>query len=84
MNTKALSLAGLLTSGINHPGIPLDDDGLPTGELKGPEVMMSVAGYVGFDRSIADADAQGLQGFRETLRARRCDNSDRSGIAAER
>ena len=61
VNTKALSLAGLLTSGINHPGIPLDDDGLPTGELKGPEVMMSVAGYVGFDRSLTDADAQGLQ-----------------------
>ena len=63
MNTKALSLAGLLTSGINHPGILLDDDGLPTGELKGPEVIMSVAGYVGFDRSLTDADAQGLQDF---------------------
>ena len=63
VNTKALSLSGLLKSGINHPGIPLDHEGLPTGELKGPEVMMSVAGYVGFDRSLTDADAQGLQDF---------------------
>ena len=39
VNTKALELAGLLKPGINHPGIPLGEDGLPTGELKGPEVM---------------------------------------------
>lgn len=33
VNSKALEMAGLLKSGLNHPGIPLGDDGLPTGEL---------------------------------------------------
>lgn len=35
VNTRALELAGLLRPGVNHPGVPLGTDGLPTGELKG-------------------------------------------------
>ena len=29
VNSKALELAGMLKPGINHPGVPLGDDGLP-------------------------------------------------------
>lgn len=36
VNTKTLELAGMLRTGINHPGVPLGKDGLPTGEMKGP------------------------------------------------
>src|ERR1700741_2329248 len=39
VNSKALELAGLLRPGINHPGVPLGPDGLPTGEIKGPDAM---------------------------------------------
>lgn len=63
VNTKALELAGLLRSGINHPGIPLGDDGLPLGPLKGPEVYMPVAPHVGMNRSATDADEDGLRAF---------------------
>ncbi|MCB1339838.1 MAG: amidohydrolase [Pseudooceanicola sp.] len=63
VNTKALELAGLMKPGINHPAIPLGSDGLPTGELKGPEVMTPVGPHVGFDRSMMDCDEQGLRDF---------------------
>jgi predicted amidohydrolase YtcJ len=63
VNTKALELAGLLRTGINHPGIPLGDDGLPTGELKGPDAMMPVGQHVGFDRDVLACDELGLRQF---------------------
>ena len=63
VNTKALELGGYLKKGINHPGIPLGADGLPTGELFSPEAMTPVAVHVGFDRSLTDADEQGLRDF---------------------
>lgn len=63
VNTRALELAGLLKTGINHPGIPLAEDGLPTGELKGPEVMTPVGPHIGLDRSMTDSDEQGLRDF---------------------
>lgn len=63
VNSKALELAGMLKPGINHPGIPLGNDGMPTGELKGPEVMMPVGVHVGFGRSFTDSDEQGLKDF---------------------
>ena len=63
VNSKALELAGLLRSGINHPGIPLGDDGLPTGELKGPDAMTPVGIHVGFDRDILACDELGLRQF---------------------
>jgi predicted amidohydrolase YtcJ len=63
VNTKALELSGLLKQGLNHPGIPLGDDGLPTGELKSPEVMTPVGPHVGFDRAMTDCDEQGLRAF---------------------
>jgi predicted amidohydrolase YtcJ len=63
VNTKALELAGMLKTGHNHPGIPLGADGLPTGELKGPEVMTPVGPFVGFERNLLDADEAGLRNF---------------------
>lgn len=63
VNSKALELAGLLKTGNNHPGVPLGNDGLPTGELKGPEVMTPVGPHVGLNRSMTDADEQGLKDF---------------------
>ncbi len=63
VNSKALELADLLRTGIEHPGIPLGDDGLPTGELKGPEVMTPVGVHVGLNRELLACDEQGLRDF---------------------
>lgn len=63
VNSKALELAGLLRTGINHPGIPLGDDGLPSGELKGPDAMALAGIHVGFDRAALAGDETGLRQF---------------------
>ncbi|MGE0286366.1 MAG: amidohydrolase [Bradyrhizobium sp.] len=63
VNSKALELAGMLRRGINHPGIPLDDEGLPTGEMKGPEAMTPLGPHVGLDRGLLSADEPGLRAF---------------------
>jgi predicted amidohydrolase YtcJ len=63
VNSKALELAGLLRNGVNHPGVPLGADGLPTGELKGPDAMTPVGIHVGFDRSLLACDELGLKEF---------------------
>jgi len=63
VNSRALQLAGLLRTGIDHPGVPLGDDGLPTGELRGPEPMTLVGSHVGFDRNLLACDEAGLRAF---------------------
>ncbi|RNF35902.1 amidohydrolase [Paracoccus methylarcula] len=63
VNTKGLELAGLLKQGNDHPGIPLAGDGLPTGELKSPEIMMPAGKHVGMDRAFLAADANGLRNY---------------------
>lgn len=63
VNTKGLELAGLYKTGNNHPGIPSADDGLPTGELKGPEIMMPAGKHVGMDRAFLAADETGLRNY---------------------
>jgi predicted amidohydrolase YtcJ len=63
VNTRALELAGLLRKGINHPGIPLGDDGLPTGEIKGPDAMTPLGPHVGLDRALLASDEPGLRDF---------------------
>jgi len=63
VNTAALDRAGLLRTGIDHPGIPLGDDGLPTGELKGPEAMVAALDHVGLNRSFLSGDEQGIADF---------------------
>ena len=63
VNSRALELGGLLRTGIDHPGVPLGADGLPTGELKGPDVMAPISEHVGFNRDFLDADEPGLRDF---------------------
>lgn len=63
VNSKALELAGFLKTGLNHPGIPLDDEGLPEGELRGPDVMTPVFAHIGFGKDMLDCDERGLQDF---------------------
>jgi predicted amidohydrolase YtcJ len=63
VNTKALELAGLLRAGVNHPGVPHGADGLPTGEMKGPDAMAPLAPIVGLDRSVLAGDEPGLRAF---------------------
>jgi len=63
VNSKALEMGGLLRTGIDHPGIPLADDGLPQGELQGPDPMMLVNTHVGFDRGDLAGDEPGLRQF---------------------
>ncbi len=63
VNSVVLEKAGLLRAGVEHPGIPLGADGLPTGELKGPEAMMAASAVVGLDRSFLSGDEFGIRAF---------------------
>ncbi len=63
VNTPALQLSGALRTGIDHPGLPLGTDGLPTGELKGPEAMLPALGIVGLNRSFLSGDETGIRDF---------------------
>jgi predicted amidohydrolase YtcJ len=63
VNSKALELAGMLRPGIDHPGVPLGEDGLPTGEMKGPDAMTPVGRHVGFERDLLSADEDGFRRF---------------------
>ena len=63
VSTKALDLAGLYKTGQDHPGIPLGADGLPTGELKSPEIMMPAGKHVGMDRAFLAATDEGLRNY---------------------
>ncbi|MCE8538815.1 amidohydrolase [Ruegeria pomeroyi] len=63
VNTRALELAGLMKPGVNHPGIPLGEDGVPLGPLYGPDAMTPVGPHVGFDRALTDCDERGLRDY---------------------
>ena len=63
VNTKALELAAMLRPGINHDGVPLGADGLPTGEMKGPQAMTPLGPHVGLDRGLLAGDEPGLRDF---------------------
>src|SRR5205085_3222202 len=63
VNSKALEMAGMLCTGVNHPGVPLGADGLPTGEVKGPDAMTPLGPHVGLDRSLLASDEPGLRAF---------------------
>ncbi|MDE2396050.1 MAG: amidohydrolase [Burkholderiales bacterium] len=62
-STRALERAGLLRTGIDHPGIPLGEDGLPTGELRGPEAFGPVLEHVGLSRSVLAGGEAGIRAF---------------------
>jgi predicted amidohydrolase YtcJ len=63
VNSRALELAGMLRPGVNHPGVPLGPDGLPTGEMKGPDAMTPLGPHVGLDRGLLASDEPGLRAF---------------------
>ena len=63
VNTRALELAGWMRRGIEHPGIPLGEDGLPLGEMKGPQAMIPLGRHVGLDRAAMDASETGFRNF---------------------
>jgi predicted amidohydrolase YtcJ len=63
VNSRALELAGMLRKGVNHPGVPIGDDGLPTGEMKGPDAMTPLGRHVGLDRGLLAADEAGVRDF---------------------
>ena len=52
-----------MRQGIEHDGVPLGEDGLPSGELKGPDAMMPVGKHAGFDQNLFDFDEAGLVDF---------------------
>ena len=62
-NTAALQAGGFLRASIDHPAFPLGTDGLPTGELKGPEAMMPMLDHVGLSRSFLSGDETGIRDF---------------------
>ena len=63
VNSVVLQQASLLRSGVDHAGIPLGADGLPTGELKGPEAMMPAFDKVGLNRNFLGGDETGIRDF---------------------
>lgn len=63
VNSNALQRAGLLRSGLNHPGIPLGSDGLPTGVLKGPEAMTPVARHIGILGALTATDEAAIAAY---------------------
>ena len=63
VNSVALERGGLLRTGIDHPGIPLGADGLPTGELKGPEAMAQAFAHVGLNRSLLGCSPEGMRAY---------------------
>lgn len=62
-NTAALALANYMRTDHDHPGIPLDADQLPAGELRGPEAMTPVLQVLGIDRATMSGDEIGTRAF---------------------
>jgi predicted amidohydrolase YtcJ len=62
-NSAALAAAGYLRTDHDHPGIPLDAQRLPMGELRGPEPMMPVLVKLGIDRAAQAGDGPGVRAF---------------------
>ena len=63
VNSAALAAAGWLRREIDHPGVPLAADGLPTGEMKGPDAMAGVAEVIGMDRTALAGDEDAVRRF---------------------
>ena len=63
VNSAALQIPDWLRAGIDHPGIPLDEQGIPLGELKGPDAMTPVGSKVGFDREVMVGDELAIRQF---------------------
>jgi predicted amidohydrolase YtcJ len=62
-NTAALRKADYLHARHTHDGILKAEDGLPNGELRGPDVFTPVLMALGVDRAAMSGDARGLLAF---------------------
>ena len=62
-NTPALALAGLMRTGVDHPGIPLDEEGLPAGELRGPDCFAPLIAKFGADKNAVAANEAGFRAY---------------------
>jgi predicted amidohydrolase YtcJ len=62
-NTAALALSQYMRTDHDHPGIPLDAERLPAGELRGPEAMTPVLLALGIDRATMSGDEIGTRAF---------------------
>ncbi|MEZ5657019.1 MAG: amidohydrolase [Burkholderiaceae bacterium] len=62
-NSAGLRAVDWLREGIEHPGLPLGEDGIPTGELKGPDAMTPVSRKTPLDRNFLGANHEGLMRF---------------------
>ncbi|MEZ5649483.1 MAG: amidohydrolase [Burkholderiaceae bacterium] len=62
-NSAGLKKVDWLREGIRHDGLPLGEDGIPTGELKGPDAMTPVSRHTPLDRSFLGANHDGLMRF---------------------
>jgi predicted amidohydrolase YtcJ len=63
VDSTVLQRSGFLRQGIDHPAFPLGADGLPTGELKGPEAMLPAMAAIGHPGSLLASDEAGVRDF---------------------
>ncbi len=63
VNTAALRVAGLLDSKARHDGLPRGPDGLPTGELRGVEILLPAAHALGIVGALSGTDEAGAWRF---------------------
>jgi predicted amidohydrolase YtcJ len=69
-NSALLRRLDILRPDISHPGIPLDTDGLPTGELRGPDLLSAACGYIGLPQELLSCDQQGLIDFNDLCKSK--------------
>ncbi len=62
-NSVALRETGLLQAGIDLPGVLLGADGVPVGELRGPEAMNPLFVKFGVGRVFGARDVSGIEAF---------------------
>ncbi len=63
VNSAVLERAALLRLGVEHPGLPLGADGMPSGELKGPEAMGPALADLDLGQTFLSGDERGLRDF---------------------
>ena len=63
VDSTVLQRSGFLREGIDHPAFPLGADGVPTGELKGPEAMLPAMAAIGHPGSLLASDEAGVRDF---------------------
>jgi predicted amidohydrolase YtcJ len=62
-NSAALALVDYMRPGLNHPGIGLGPDGLPTGELRGHDAFEPIMSKLNVSKAAAANDVLGLREY---------------------